>query len=210
MATSSTDAQIQTALSMLFDERLTRDRLMRAMCESLIEKGYADTVVADVVSRARVSRRTFYEEFSDRGDCFLAISERSTETARKLIGAAADPTLPWEQQVEQAVGAFFVFHTVEPRLAHALLFEIYGLGERGLSSHRDTSHEFTMQLIQLAQRSRAAGAPIREISYATAAAVVGAIYQLVQLMSDEPQRISIDEARRAAIELLLDSARPHD
>lgn len=209
MATSTETAKPNPALSALFDERSTRDRLMLAMSESLIEKGYAATVVADVVSRARVSRRTFYEEFTDRGDCLLAICDRSTDKARGLIAAAADPSLPWEEQVEHAVGAYFLFHTTEPRLTHALLFEIYGLGERGLASHRATSHAFTEQMIALADRSRAAGAPIRAISYATAAAVVGAIYQLVQLMSDDPQRISVEEARRAAIDLVLDSARPH-
>lgn len=197
------------ALDALFDEDSTRDRLMRAMCESLIEKGYAETVVADVVKRARVSRRTFYEEFADRGDCLLAACSRSTERARAVIDHAADPSLPWEQQVENAVGAYFLFHTTEPRLTHSLLFEIYSLGERGLASHRETSHAFTEQMIELADRSRAAGAPIRELSYATAAAVVGAIYQLVQLMSDSPQRITVEDARRAAIDLVLDSARIH-
>lgn len=194
-------------LAFLFDEDLTRDRLMLAMGESVMEKGYAKTVVADIVKRARVSRRTFYEEFSDRVDCFLELCNRSTDVSRQVIDAAANPSLPWEEQASAAVDAYFGFMTVEPRLTHAMLFEIYGLGERGLAAHRDAHHEFTLQMIALADRARENGAAIREISYATAAAVVGAIYQLIQMMSDDDPRITVDEARDAALELVLDSAR---
>lgn len=207
MPTQTSDQSL-SALSALFDESVTRDRLMRAMAESLIEKGYAKTVVADVVKRARVSRRTFYEEFADRGECLLATCERSTEVARELIDAAADPSLSWEDQVEAAINAYFAFLTVSPRLTHAMLFEIYALGERGLERHRAISDRFTQQVLELANRARESGAQIREVSYATASAIVGAIYQLLQLMTLEPPKITVDEARLAAIHLVLDSARP--
>jgi AcrR family transcriptional regulator len=38
----------------------------------MAEKGYARTSVADVLKRAGVSRRAFYELFDDKLDCFLA------------------------------------------------------------------------------------------------------------------------------------------
>lgn len=208
MTTATTPQQIPPALAALFDESVTRDRLMRAMSESLIEKGYTGTVVADIVKRARVSRRTFYEEFADRGDCLIAICARSTELARRVIDAAADPALPWEEQVEAAVNAYFDFLTADLRIAHAMLFEVYAVGERGFEAHREVSHAFAAQVVELAARSRAAGADIREVSYATAAAIVGAIYQLLQCMIEEPAHITIEQARRAAIDLVLDSARP--
>lgn len=195
------------ALALLFDEEVTRDRLMLAMAESLMEKGFAKTVVADIVKRARVSRRTFYEEFADRGECFLELCNRTTDVSRRLIDAAADPALPWEDQTSGAVDAYFNFMTAEPRLTHAILFEVYALGERGLAAHRETHHEFTDQMMDLAARARENGAKIREINYATAAAVVGAIYQLIQMMSDDNPRITVDEARQAALDLVLDSAR---
>ena len=42
------------------------------MAQVVAEKGYAATTVADVVERAGVSRRTFYEQFADKEACFLA------------------------------------------------------------------------------------------------------------------------------------------
>lgn len=208
MTPPTTDTENRLALTALFDQSVTRDRLMQAMAESLIEKGYADTVVADVVGRAHVSRRTFYEEFSDRGECMLALCDRSTEVAHAILAGAVDTAKPWEQQVETALTAYFDWLQIEPKLTHALLFEVFALGEAGLASHLKVSHAFAMQVLQLAERSRAEGAEIREISYATAVAVVGAVHLLVQLMSED--QISVEEARRTAIDLVLDSARPHD
>ncbi|MBJ7457750.1 MAG: TetR/AcrR family transcriptional regulator [Thermoleophilaceae bacterium] len=203
MASATSQSPTSPALAVLFDENVTRDRLMRAMGESLMEKGYAGTVVADIVRRARVSRRTFYEEFDDRGECFLEICNRSTEFAREVINQAADPALSWEEQSENAVNAYFAFMTVEPQLTRAMLFEVYALGDRGLASHRDTHHAFTEQLLELARRARESDDSIRDFSYASAAAVVGAIYQLIQMATEEESRVSIAEARVAAFELVM-------
>ncbi|HEV7687975.1 MAG TPA: helix-turn-helix domain-containing protein, partial [Acidimicrobiia bacterium] len=49
-----------------------RGRLVDAMAQIVAEKGYPATTVADVVERAGVSRRTFYEQFADKEACFLA------------------------------------------------------------------------------------------------------------------------------------------
>ncbi|MGH2958376.1 MAG: TetR/AcrR family transcriptional regulator [Solirubrobacterales bacterium] len=210
MATSTPETVTSPALAVLFDESVTRDRLMRGMGESLMEKGFAGTVVADIVKRARVSRRTFYEEFADRGECFLALCDRATDVAREVIRTAADPALSWEEQATRAVDSYFAFMTVEPLLTRAMLFEVYALGERGLAGHRETHHKFTEELLELANRAHETDDSIREISYASAAAVVGAIYQLIQMATEEAPRVSVDEARVAATDLVLAmaSARP--
>lgn len=203
MTTSTPETTTHPALAALFDESITRDRLMRAMGESLMEKGFAGTVVADIVKRARVSRRTFYEEFADRGECFLALCDRATDVARVVINQAADPELSWEDQSKQAVDAYFNFMSVEPLLTRAMLFEVYALGDRGIAGHRETHDKFTEQLLELAARARETDDSIRDISYASAAAVVGAIYQLIQMATEEEPRVSMDEARVAAVELVL-------
>src|SRR4051812_36301531 len=59
--------------------RSQRERLLAAMTEAVAEKGYAKTVVADVVSRSGVSRATFYRMFRDVDDCFRAAYETHAE-----------------------------------------------------------------------------------------------------------------------------------
>jgi AcrR family transcriptional regulator len=52
--------------------KIQRDRLMRAMARTVAEFGYQDTTVRRLLGRAGLSRRTYYELFEDKEDCFLA------------------------------------------------------------------------------------------------------------------------------------------
>lgn len=64
-----------------------RDRMVRGMADAVAERGYAATTVADVLRRARVSRETFYEQFSGKEDCFLATLDRSAELLLTVLRA---------------------------------------------------------------------------------------------------------------------------
>ncbi len=44
--------------------------------------------VADVISRAGVSRETFYEQFADKEDAFLAALDAGAEVLVQFLGAA--------------------------------------------------------------------------------------------------------------------------
>lgn len=199
----ATAASYSPRLAALFDPEVPRDRLLIALGETIMEKGFAETVVADIVKRARVSRRTFYEEFADRSECFLELCDRATAVSRDVIEAAADPALSWEEQSKNAVDAYFAFMSADIKLTRSMLFEIYGLGERGMAAHRRTHHQFAEQLHRLAARAREAEPSMKAIDYPTACAVVAAIYELILLTSEEPARASLDEARATAVQLVL-------
>src|SRR3954454_17806727 len=49
-----------------------RGRMLEAMALAVAEKGYGATAVADVIAGAGVSRKTFYEHFTNKEACFLA------------------------------------------------------------------------------------------------------------------------------------------
>lgn len=51
---------------------IQRSRMLAAALEAVEEVGYGRMTVAQVISRAKVSRKTFYDVFADREDCFLA------------------------------------------------------------------------------------------------------------------------------------------
>jgi AcrR family transcriptional regulator len=50
-----------------------RRRLLDAMAVAVRDRGYQDSTVADVVRHARTSRRTFYEHFTSKQDCFITL-----------------------------------------------------------------------------------------------------------------------------------------
>ncbi len=64
------------------------------MSEAVSEHGYANTPVAEVLRRARVSRETFYEQFSNKEECFLAAYDASAtillQTIRNTPGPESD------------------------------------------------------------------------------------------------------------------------
>ncbi|MGH3470047.1 MAG: TetR/AcrR family transcriptional regulator, partial [Thermocrispum sp.] len=68
-------------------ERSQRDRLLLAAADAMTEKGYARTVVEDIIKRAGVSRETFYRLFGSKLDCFMAAFERAGEL---LVNHIAD------------------------------------------------------------------------------------------------------------------------
>ena len=48
-----------------------RRRLLDGLAESIVAIGYRNTTVADIVRLARTSRRTFYEHFASKEECFV-------------------------------------------------------------------------------------------------------------------------------------------
>src|SRR3954454_2857364 len=76
-----------------------RGRMLDAMAQAVAEKGYAATTVADVIAGAGVSRKTFYEQFRDKEDCFLAAYDTGVEL---LLGALREAGSNEEDLLERA------------------------------------------------------------------------------------------------------------
>ena len=58
-----------------------RARILMALAETMVEKGYVATTVADVLRAAGVSRETFYQQFSSKQDCFMSAFEIAMQIA---------------------------------------------------------------------------------------------------------------------------------
>jgi AcrR family transcriptional regulator len=111
-----------------------RGRLVEAMAQVVAEKGYAATTVADVVERAGVSRRTFYEQFADKETCFLAAYDvgLSVVLARIQGAVEATPMPGWRERARLGVEAFLTLLAAEPAFARALQLEILTAGPAAL------------------------------------------------------------------------------
>lgn len=131
-----------------------RERLIAAMAASVEERGYAETTVADVVRIARTSRRTFYEHFRDRADCFLALFDAINDQVIAAITAAVDPSEEWERQVEQALGAYLDAVVSRPALFQSFVRELPALGERGSEHQLAGIERFARQLVELVEQGR--------------------------------------------------------
>jgi len=76
-----------------------RERLIAGLAESIAEHGYAGTTVAHITRAAAVSRRTFYEHFSSKEDCFAVAYETVMEDLRKRVSDAFDGVDDWPRAI---------------------------------------------------------------------------------------------------------------
>jgi AcrR family transcriptional regulator len=110
-----------------------RARIMAAAAETVAEVGYARTAVSHVVGRARVSRKTFYDVFSDREDCFLAVFGDCLERARASVDAACAAETTWNGAVRAGLARLLELLDAEPVLARICIVEALAAGERVLA-----------------------------------------------------------------------------
>jgi AcrR family transcriptional regulator len=162
-------------------------RLLQGMAQAVAAKGYADTTIADIVREAAVSRRTFYEHFSTKTECLIALYETASRLALHAVSEAFDPVQPWHAQVEQAMTAYFDYLAQDPVLLRTLFVEILGLGMPGLAARRRVNDEIA-NFIQVAINSSGAGdGPAAHLTSQMAMTVVGGINELV-LQAIEQER----------------------
>ena len=168
-----------------------RERLVEAMADLLAERGYASVTVAEIVARARVSKRTFYEQFAEREDCFLATYVAlAEEPLARIAAAATDPDAadgPLTDQVGRAVGAYLEAMAERPALTRALLTEIATVGSRGRAVRREVLHRFAAQLVALSEEARLLHAGVAPLSPTLALGLVGGINELVLDAVDAPE-----------------------
>lgn len=138
-----------------------RRRLLDALAESIAENGYRDTTVADIVRRARTSRRTFYEHFADKEACFLALLSDANQRLIREVTAAVDPKAPWDLQIRQAITAYITMVGSEPALVLSWIRDLPSLGARARTLQRDMLEGFVnlVQALSGTEELRAAGIP---------------------------------------------------
>jgi AcrR family transcriptional regulator len=112
-----------------------RDRLVRAMIAACAERGWHAVGIADLVGRARVSRKAFYTHFADKEACFLAAAGVGTEmmfarvraAARAVPGGAGPVT-----RLRAGIRGYLAFLADEPEFARVLLVDTPAAGPRAL------------------------------------------------------------------------------
>ncbi|TSE00272.1 TetR/AcrR family transcriptional regulator [Skermania sp. ID1734] len=102
-----------------------RRRLYSAMLEAVAERGYNAVTVADLVARAQISRRTFYELFDSKEECFAASFEVIIKIVPRRLTAAIRSAgqLEWRDLIRASLAAYLDFLAKEPAIARALHIE---------------------------------------------------------------------------------------
>ncbi len=157
-------------------ERDHRHRLLDAMAQSVALNGFANTTITDVVTLARVSRRTFYEHFGTREACLIALFEAASTQAFKVLAGSINPTRDWRDQLDDALHGYLSILATQPALLKTLFVAVFALGDEGLAARRRN----TEQLVDFIAATVAAGAPQSPPpDRAIITAIVGGIHELI-------------------------------
>lgn len=157
-----------------------RARMLEAMVHAVAEKGYARVAVADVIERAGVSRKTFYEQFANKDECFLAAYDASIDSLLATIDDALAAVVPdWLAAVRAAVEAYLEALAASPGVARAFLIEVLGAGPDALARRAAVQERFAAQLRDVHRRARRDIPEIPEVAPHIYLAAVGAVNELV-------------------------------
>jgi AcrR family transcriptional regulator len=107
---------------------IQRARILAAMAEEVAEDGASKVTVARVVARSGVSRRTFYELFSDREECFLAAFDDGIARASRYALDGYDPSASWAERIRSALTGLLSFLDVERGAGRLLIVGSLGAG----------------------------------------------------------------------------------
>jgi AcrR family transcriptional regulator len=115
------------------------------MIEVVSDKGYPETRVVDVIGLAGVSRKTFYELFTSKEDCFLAtydvlLGNLLGDTAK---GFESKPGAPWAERVAAALDELLKHLAEHPDEARFAIVEVLAAGPRALARRDAALRQFT-------------------------------------------------------------------
>ena len=102
------------------------------MIDAIGEKGYAATTVSDVIRRAGVSRKAFYEHFANKEECFLATYDSIAAVGRRGVSMAFRRAEGLPDSVQAALGELIELAIARPQALRVLMVEIGAAGPAGI------------------------------------------------------------------------------
>jgi AcrR family transcriptional regulator len=100
-----------------------RERLIAGIAEAIAENGYSGTTIAHITRAAAVSRRTFYEHFSSKDECFVAAYDTVMKELQERVSGAFEEEGEWPRAIRAGIEAMLQFLAAEPNLARLCMVE---------------------------------------------------------------------------------------
>jgi AcrR family transcriptional regulator len=106
-----------------------RTRILAGMAAAVAEHGYAQTSIADVIERAGVSRKTFYQQFDGKDECFaVAYGVEMDRLLEITLSAFEAEGPPWSRRLRGALMALCGALAANPPAARLCFVEVHGAG----------------------------------------------------------------------------------
>jgi AcrR family transcriptional regulator len=177
------------------------------MMECVGRYGYDATTVPQVVATARVSRNAYYDFFSDKADCFIAVcDEAAQELLVELLALAAEED--WIEAMRIGAHAYLRWWQQRPTLARAYFLSLPTVGERAIRQRERQYEAFRTMFSELGRRARAEQPELGPLDELVPRVLVLSITELVaeEVRARRTSRLTdlSDQLALLAIRLLAD------
>jgi AcrR family transcriptional regulator len=162
-------------LARSFVARNQRERILAAVAEAAQAHGFARMSVQDIVTEAGVSRRTFYEQFKNKDDAFIAAFDEAAGRLVSLVRAAFEQESTFADRVTSGFQTFLEVLAGSPAFARMCIVEVLAAGPEAISRRNKALDEFARVLEENARDLLGNDAPPALI----AETIVGGMYELV-------------------------------
>jgi AcrR family transcriptional regulator len=192
----------------IYAPRNQRERLLDGMARTVAQRGYVATAVADVLKAAGISRRTFYEQFDDKRDCFLCAYDEFAALCEARVSAALELADDWHEALARGLEALLGTLAAEPDFARLAIVEIGTAGEPGLA-RRETA---LRRCAAFVERGLAHGDEGHRAPTLAAQVVVGGVQELIHtriVRGDAHLLPSLHDRVLASIQLLTGAPLVH-
>ncbi|MGH3561404.1 MAG: TetR/AcrR family transcriptional regulator [Mycobacterium sp.] len=186
------------------DDDPFRRRLLDGLAASIAERGYRASTVADIVRHARTSKRTFYDQFTSKEQCFLELVRAEFEQLGADLRAAVDPDADWHRQIHQAVEAYVARIESRPAITLSWIRELPSLGAAARPVQRRGFEMLTGLLVELTGSPGFRQARLPPLTPPLAVILVGGLHELTALAVEDGHDIReiVEPAVDASIAVL--------
>jgi len=160
-----------------FVSRNQRERLIAGLAEAVAENGYAGTTIAHITRHAAVSRRTFYEHFNSKDECFIAAYDTVMTELNRRVGEAFEQQEEWPQAVQAGLAAMLDFLISEPHLARLSMVEALVAGPVVVERY-DAAIQSLVPYFEAGRKGRSREV-LAGLSSTTEEALIGGIVSLI-------------------------------
>jgi len=181
-----------------------RQRLLDGLAAAITERGYRASTVADIVRHARTSKRTFYDQFPSKEQCFLELLHADVGKLGEDIRDAVDPDADWQSQIRQAVEAYVGHIESRPALTLSWIRELPSLDAAARPFQRRGVQLLTSLLMNLTESAGFQNAGLPPLNQPKAVILVGGLRELTALAVEDghTMREIVEPAVQASVAML--------
>jgi NADH:ubiquinone reductase (H+-translocating) len=101
-------------------KKQTKQKILKAALTLFREKGFNDTTVQEITTKANVAKGTFFNHFPTKKSIMIELAQERIDTAIELLDEGFIVTMPIQKQIESLLNHLFAYYTIDYSLTEQM------------------------------------------------------------------------------------------